>query len=333
MSNDVAIYEELKGDLVEHGIDSRLPPHITRDQFTSVIVMAVNEQPELLECNRASLINEACKAADDGLLPDGRQGVLTFFKNNKKGILEAQWIPMVQGIIMRAREKGDLFSIDAQVVHANDKFERVLGDNPQYIHKPAEDDARGAIVGAYAIFKAPNKEVIGREYMSLKQIQKVKSKSRNPNGLMWKDFFEEGCRKTVIRRGSKYIPLSPEVRKIIERDDVEYDLDDGRVPDEEVEATETKAEVEVEEPPAYDLDLTADELVPDEDTDDLIKRMDADLAEARDYTDLVERARNFRAEVLVSTDQQAEGRAVEILRKHKARLLGDDQTAEEDVPT
>src|SRR5262249_11630096 len=46
---------------------------------------------------------------------------------------------------------------------------------------------------------------------------------RAPNSLMWKDFWGEGARKTVIKRLAKYLPLSAEDRRAIDRDETEFE--------------------------------------------------------------------------------------------------------------
>lgn len=74
-----------------------LPSHITPERFQRVVVTAVNLNPDLLRANRLSLLNACAKAASDGLLPDGREGALVIFGK------DAVWMPMVSGIIKKAR--------------------------------------------------------------------------------------------------------------------------------------------------------------------------------------------------------------------------------------
>ena len=99
---------------VKHGLDqmraqlaATLPAHISVDRFQRVVLTAINTNPDLLSADRRSLFNAAVRAAQDGLMPDGREGALVIFKdkNNKKN---AVWMPMVFGIIKKSRQSGEI---------------------------------------------------------------------------------------------------------------------------------------------------------------------------------------------------------------------------------
>ncbi len=130
----------------------------------------------------------------------------------------AQWVPMIRGVLKRARELGDLTAINAYVVYKKDVFEIALGDDAKIIHKPSIDKDRGEIVAAYAIFKKGD-EVIHREIMTREEIERTRSVSRAATGGAWKDWFAEMARKTVIRRGSKSVPMSQALSQIIQHED------------------------------------------------------------------------------------------------------------------
>ena len=50
-----------------------LPPHIDVNKFISVAKLALNKNPKLLDLDRNSLMQTFMKAAQDGLLLDGRE--------------------------------------------------------------------------------------------------------------------------------------------------------------------------------------------------------------------------------------------------------------------
>src|SRR5215207_10920803 len=81
-----------------------LPKHIDVGRFKSVLLTAVTNNPDLERADRHSLWVAAMKAAQDGLLPDGREGVIVIYKTSIKRdgkefwIAKAQWQPMVWGI-------------------------------------------------------------------------------------------------------------------------------------------------------------------------------------------------------------------------------------------
>jgi recombination protein RecT len=219
-------FEGFKSELVarQEEIATLLPPTITREAFVATAIVAVKNNPALLECDRRSLHNAVTKAAHDGLRADGREGVI--IPQREDGKLTARWQPMVYGIRKRARELDDIM-IDAQVVYENDRFLRLQGDDAKIEHEPAPlGTPRGKAIGAYAIFKRGS-EVLHREVMDAEQIAAVRAVSKQPNGLMWSKFTDEAWRKTVVRRGAKSVPCSEKLRTAIERHDELFDLTDN----------------------------------------------------------------------------------------------------------
>src|SRR5580700_11688323 len=89
-----------------------LPEHISVDRFSRVVMTAVQNNPELLECDQRSLWNAAMKAAQDGLLPDGREGAITVRKDWKTHTKNALWQPMIGGIRKKARNSGEISTWD-----------------------------------------------------------------------------------------------------------------------------------------------------------------------------------------------------------------------------
>jgi recombination protein RecT len=206
-----------------------LPENITPQRFVSTVMMAVSKNPVLLKADRNSLVQACIQAASHGLLPDGREGAIMPFGDRKSGKQLAQWMPMVTGLVRRLRELGDLTSVSAYCVYKGDTFHVTLGDDPKIVHEVDPSGSRkGAdIVAAYAIFKN-GPEVIHREIMTRDEIEQARKVSRAANGPAWRDWYGEMARKTVLRRGSKAIPLSAAAAAIIENEDqwVDFDLKD-----------------------------------------------------------------------------------------------------------
>src|SRR5262245_19014428 len=88
-----------------------LPKHISIDKFQRVVMTAVQNNPNLVSVDRRSLWNACTQAAQDGLLPDGREGAIVPFKGR------ANWMPMYAGLIKKARNSGEIASIVARVVY------------------------------------------------------------------------------------------------------------------------------------------------------------------------------------------------------------------------
>ena len=82
-----------------------LPAHVSVEKFVRVTLTAVQNNPSLLNLNRSSLFMACLRAAQDGLLPDGRQGAIVGFRD------QAQWMPMVAGLMVLARNSGQVAAL------------------------------------------------------------------------------------------------------------------------------------------------------------------------------------------------------------------------------
>jgi recombination protein RecT len=206
-------------------IGAALPPHIPVERFMRVVLTAVNSSPDLLLADRRSLMESAMKAAQDGLLPDGRDGAFVVFNTKAPGggwIKKVQWMPMIGGILKKIRNSGDLLSITAHIAHENDTFTYVLGDDEKIIHEPCVGD-RGKPRLAYAIAKTKDGGIY-REIMNVAEIEAVRAVSRAKESGPWVTWWTEMAKKTVLRRLSKRLPMSSDLDDLIRRDDELYDF-------------------------------------------------------------------------------------------------------------
>jgi recombination protein RecT len=203
-------------------IRQSLPPGVPLERFVRTTLTAIQNAPKAIDgADRMSLYNAIIRAASDGLLPDGREGALVAF-NGKDG-KQIQWMPMITGLIKRLGDAG--VHIESQIVCENDTFDVSFGDDSKIIHKPAKlGQPRGKLIGAYAIARLPNGTVM-REIMDRSQLDDVRAVSRSAESGPWVNFFDEMCRKTVLRRLIKRVPITDEkVIATISRDDELYAL-------------------------------------------------------------------------------------------------------------
>jgi recombination protein RecT len=195
-----------------------LPAHVTPEKFVRVAVTAVQNNKQLLDCDRNSLYSSCMKCATDGLVPDGREAALVKFGNT------VAYMPMLAGVLKKVRNSGELASIAAQIVYKNDPFKFwVDGDGEHLNHEPLMFGDRGEMIGAYALAKTKHGDVY-IEVMPKAEMEKVRSVSRAKNAGPWVDWYDEMAKKTVIRRLSKRLPMSTDLEQVIHRDDDFYDL-------------------------------------------------------------------------------------------------------------
>jgi len=242
-----------------------LPKHMPVERFMRVVLTAVNSSPELLQADRQSLFESAMKAAQDGLLPDGREGALVIYntKVSKRGesdrwIKKVQWMPMVAGIMKKARNSGEIALITAGCVWGGDKFRYWIDDEGEHIfYEPSDKQDRSVFVKAFAMAKLKDGTVYALP-MSPSDIDKVRAASKAKDGPAWNNWYDQMAQKAAIRRLAKRLPMSSDLDDLIRRDDELYDFN-GKNDPERVAFQPVRNPLSDEEPKAIEHDAGEDE--------------------------------------------------------------------------
>ncbi|MEY5098198.1 MAG: hypothetical protein RJA36_917 [Pseudomonadota bacterium] len=193
-----------------------LPAHVPVERFVRTTLTAVQTNQALLDADRRTLFAAATKAAQTGLLPDGREGAIVTFRR-KDGTVEAQWMPMVAGIMKLVRNSGEISTWSVQAVYENDTFDFELGDNEHITHKPSLA-GRGKLIAVYSIVTMKDGEK-SREVMSVEDVNAIRGRSRSKDSGPWVTDFAEMAKKTVVRRHAKRLPLSTDIDGALREDD------------------------------------------------------------------------------------------------------------------
>jgi recombination protein RecT len=211
--SQVAVINEVRGAIEKMApqFKAALPAHVSVERFIRVTLTAVQTNPNLLNADRRTLFAAATKAAQMGLLPDGREGAIVTFKD------QAQWMPMVAGIMKLVRNSGEISTWSVQAVYENDNFDFCLGDEEHITHKPSLSN-RGKLIAVYSIVSMKDGEK-SREVMSVEDVNAIRARSRSGNSGPWQTDFAEMAKKTVVRRHSKRLPLSTDIDGVIKEDD------------------------------------------------------------------------------------------------------------------
>lgn len=207
-------------------IAKMLPRHLNAERLLKVAQIAATTTPALAECDVPSLVGAIGQCAQMGLEPNtvlGHAYLVPFNTKRKDAQGNERWVKSVQviigykGLIDLARRSGQIVSIAAHEVCANDQFELVYGLDEKLNHIPAMQD-RGGVIGFYAVAKLKDGGHCF-EFMSTQQIQQIRDESqgyqqavkyKKQDAHPWGQHFIEMGRKTVIRRLAKYLPLSIE---------------------------------------------------------------------------------------------------------------------------
>lgn len=204
----------------KHVIAQALPRHMNPERLMRVAITSVTSNPELLKCYVPTLIGGIIQCSQMGLEPNTVLGhaYLIPFNNRKKGRTDAQVIIGYKGLIDLARRSGQIVSIAAHAVREQDQFEYEYGLNEKLRHVPAEEGDRGQITHFYAVAHMKDGGH-AFEVMTRGAVQKIRESTNGKHNAVWSEHFEEMGRKTVIRRLSKYLPLSVEMATAVAMED------------------------------------------------------------------------------------------------------------------
>jgi recombination protein RecT len=192
------------------------------ERLVRIALVAASRRPELLNCTPYSILSALLQAAEVGLEPETplQHAYLVPFKNKNTGTMEAVFMPSARGLACIAKRQGELVAIRARIVYENEFFDMDEGLEPRLVHKPMLDgDTRGDMIAAYAVavMKDGSKEF---DVMSRKDIEKVRASSRASSSGPWVDWYEMMCRKTVLKRLLRQLPIENEqLGKAVEADD------------------------------------------------------------------------------------------------------------------
>lgn len=205
-------------------LKNALPPQIPAERFIRTTLTACQMQPDLLDADRKTLLASMMKCAQDGLLPDGREAALVKYRNNKGGFTTVQYLPMVGGLLKKARNSGEIKDVVAEAVYEKDMFSYELGESPKITHKPYWGDDRGELKAFYAIVKTKDGGTY-RKVMSKGDVDKIRNKSRAKDNGPWVDFYEQMGVKTVIKAVLKLCPQSSDLHGLIDYDNEQTGID------------------------------------------------------------------------------------------------------------
>ena len=208
---------------MEPQIAKALPSVITPERFTRIVTTALSTNPKLAECTPQSFLGAMMTSAQLGMevnTPLGQAYLIPRW-NSKKQCNECQFQLGYKGLIDLAYRSGEVSTVSAQVVYANDEFEYELGLNPALKHKPAYDD-RGEPTYVYATFRTKDGGY-GFECMSVAEIRKhaqqFSDAYKRGYTSPWVTNFEEMAKKTVLKRVLKYAPLQTDFVRQMAADD------------------------------------------------------------------------------------------------------------------
>lgn len=225
----------LQSEDFKNAIAQTMPKHMTADRFVRIALTSMMRVPKLAQCTQESIFNCLLQLSQYGLEPDGRNAHLIPFDVKKKQ--GGQWtvdhtdctlIVDFKGYVELVMRSGLVANIHADVVCEHDEFEYDRGCITK--HKIDFRHPRGKAYAAYAVvrFKDGTEKT---EVMPAEDILAIRDRSQG-----WKAFKagyahqspwnpaepvieREMWKKTVFRRATKWVQLSPEIRETMAKED------------------------------------------------------------------------------------------------------------------
>lgn len=201
-------------------IRSVVASNVTPEKMARIALNELRTNDYLAKCaiqSPESFIAAISDASHLGLEIGGAlgQAYLVPFKG------EIKMMPGYRGLLSLARRSGEITSINAEIVYENDEFSLELGLESKVTHKPRLNGNRGEPMLAYMVahFKDGGHHF---EWMTIEDVYKARDRSsavQSGKKTPWDTDRDEMIRKTVIRRGWKYLPMSIEMQHAKALDD------------------------------------------------------------------------------------------------------------------
>ncbi len=131
-----------------------------------------------------------------------------------------------KALVTCARRAASIKDGRFQTVYANDHFEWWEEDGKRsYKFRLADDeDNRGDLRGAFGVVILPDGNY-RFEWMSRKELGKVRASSKSPNSPAWQNWEERMYGKAVLKRCLQGLDLDPTIKRLIDLDNQEFDVD------------------------------------------------------------------------------------------------------------
>jgi recombination protein RecT len=225
----------VKGFLTSNEVQARIKEMLGKKAagFTASLISSLNSNALLAECVPATVLSAAMKAAVLDLPIDPNLGFAYIipYRDNRKGIVEAQFQIGYKGFIQLAQRSGQYKTIAAVPVYEGQLIEEnpLTGNTYDWKGKKSEK-----VVGYVAMFSTINgfqKEW----YMPVDELkkhgQRYSQSFRKGYGL-WKDDFDAMATKTVLKLLiSKYGPMSIDMQQAVVADQAIIEGEANEYPD------------------------------------------------------------------------------------------------------
>ena len=221
------VVELVKSDLFVGEIEKLLPTLVKPQHFVRVALTAMYKQPKLTACTHLSIFNALLDLASFGLEADGRHAHLVPYEDKRNHRYLCQLILDYKGLVTLVRRAGDVRHIHADVVYQNDGWifsygsNRVLKHTPDFGHRNRAAGDQAIAFYDFVVLRDGTEEFM---VMSNDEVEAIHQRSKAKDKGPWVTDYDEMGKKTVFKRHCKWLELSSEVRRAIDRDEDAIDV-------------------------------------------------------------------------------------------------------------
>lgn len=194
-----------------------MPRGAEASQLVRDALTCVRQTPQLADCEPATVFGALMTCAQLGLRPGvlGHAWLLPF---RNKGALQAQLVVGYQGMVELAHRSGQIKSLIARTVYANDTFDVDYGLEDKLVHKPSMRGDKGKAIAYYAVAKF---NTGGHAFYVMSHDEMLAYKAKNTKAKFgpWVDHFEQMAHKTCVRQLAKWMPKSTEMAVAVDADE------------------------------------------------------------------------------------------------------------------
>jgi recombination protein RecT len=207
----------ISSDIVKEQIAKALPSICSSERFIRIAMTAITKTPKLAECTQESFITCLLDLAQLGIEADGRRAHLLPYGNKCTLIID------YKGLVELVKRSGDIVTIHADKVCINDDFVVNMGEIEKHVINFKKDRGEVYAYYCYAKMKDGSKQT---EVMTVAEVDAIKKRSRASGSGPWVTDYDEMAKKTVFKRLSKWLPMSPDIiSKVEEIDNQQFDFE------------------------------------------------------------------------------------------------------------
>lgn len=200
---------EIKSDEFKDALPRGLEG-VDLERFIRSCKTIINKKPELVQCDRGSLMNALLECAFYGFLPNNDKGYFVAYQGSVSFQLG------YKGCIDLLYRTNQIAVLDCMEVYKADYFKCEFGSEKSFKHIPALDkEDRGEIILFYVYTKLKN----GQEKFTILTKKEVDIIKKSPkSGKVWNTHPVQMALKSVLIKYFKFSDLTPDMEKVLESD-------------------------------------------------------------------------------------------------------------------